>query len=370
MVSKLYASPMSLYSARVRTYFIKAGIEFREVAPVSDHYEDVVLPKAGGRRSMPTVELPDGTVIRDSVAILDYFESKSGFSFTPQSPKHNALSLLFDVIGAEGMMRPAMHYRWHFKENDLMVRHDFAEITPRNAPFTYTVDGRIERMKQACIDLGVPSERVALTQSLYLRLIKSLEEHFAAYPYFLGGKPCIGDFGFIAPMHAHLGRDIAPLSLLYKHAPNVLRWIERMNRNDPAFSAQHQMPEDYLAKDEVPKTLVSALRVMAIDFVPETLAACDFINEWLESSTQSISGSPVERTIGAASFEIEGQQTTAAVQPYRLYLLKRFQDFVLSLSQTDKTEVIDLLNEINMSTLLDLKINRTIGRSGNLEIWN
>jgi hypothetical protein len=71
MTVTLYGSPMSLYTGRVRSYFIKAGLDFSERHPVSDHYEDVVLAKAGGRRSMPTVELDSGEVIRDSVAIVD-----------------------------------------------------------------------------------------------------------------------------------------------------------------------------------------------------------------------------------------------------------------------------------------------------------
>jgi glutathione S-transferase len=369
MLNKLYASPMSLYSSRVRSYFIKAGINFREIVPTSDHYEDVVLPKAGNRRSMPTVELSDGSVIRDSVAILDHFESKSGFSFAPKSPKHNCLSLLFDVIGAEGMLRPAMHYRWRFKENEPMVRHDFSEITPRNAPYMFTVEGRTERMQQACIDLGVPMDRVELVESLYLRLLKSLENHFALYPYLLGGKPSIGDFGFIAPMHAHLGRDIAPLALMYKYAPNVLRWTERMNRPDPAFSANHEMHEDFLKNDEVPETLIDVLRVLAIDFVPETKAACEFTNHWLQKTIPLARGSQVERGIGAATFEIEGQAITTAVQPFRFYLLKRLQDFVSALPDIDQLAVIDLFSKANMDSILDMQITRSIGRAENLEVW-
>ena len=87
MTVTLYGSPMSLYTARVRSYFIKAGIGFQEVPPVSDHYEDVVLDKAGGRRSMPTVELADGRVIRDSVAIIDHFERESHTPFAPHHTK-------------------------------------------------------------------------------------------------------------------------------------------------------------------------------------------------------------------------------------------------------------------------------------------
>ena len=39
------------------------------------------------------------------------------------------------------------------------------------------------------------------------------------------------DFGLIAPMYAHLGRDPYPLALMQSRAIHVFRWVERMNRS-------------------------------------------------------------------------------------------------------------------------------------------
>ena len=369
MTVTLYGSPMSLYTGRVRSYFIKAGLDFSERHPVSDHYEDVVLAKAGGRRSMPTVELDGGEVIRDSVAIVDHFEAELGTPFTPRTPRQSAVSLLFDVIGSEGMMRPAMHYRWRFPENERMVRFHFEEITPRNAPPQFTVAGRFERMKQACIDLGAPPERIDLVESLYGRLLGALDVHFAAAPYLLGQQTCIGDFGLIAPMYAHLGRDLKPLSLMHEHAPNVLRWVERMNRTEHNLGAHHSRTEGYFEGDDVPESLLSVLRQIAIDFVPETRAACDATNDWITAHADLAAGTEVERTIGNATFEVEGQSMTAAVQPFRFYLLKRLQDDVAGCSDLEQRDVIQILEEAHMSELLEMKLHRDIGRVGNLEVW-
>ncbi len=103
----LYGTPVSLYTGNVRSYLIKAGIDYRETTFGSAHYQDVVLPKAGGRQAVPTVELGDGTVIRDGAAIIDHFEVTSGHAFSPKSPKQRILSRLFDVIGSDGLLRPA-----------------------------------------------------------------------------------------------------------------------------------------------------------------------------------------------------------------------------------------------------------------------
>ncbi len=44
----LYASPVSLYSGKARSYLIKAGIPYREMPPGGAHFVEQVLPKAGG----------------------------------------------------------------------------------------------------------------------------------------------------------------------------------------------------------------------------------------------------------------------------------------------------------------------------------
>ncbi len=68
----LYAVPFSLYSGKARSYLIKAGIPFREMAPSDPHYHERVLPQAG-RQSLPTIELAEGTVVRDGTQIIDHF---------------------------------------------------------------------------------------------------------------------------------------------------------------------------------------------------------------------------------------------------------------------------------------------------------
>ena len=56
-VHTLYGSPLSLYTGKARSYLIKNGVSYREVAPTTKHYLEEVLPKAGQRNSMPTIAL-------------------------------------------------------------------------------------------------------------------------------------------------------------------------------------------------------------------------------------------------------------------------------------------------------------------------
>ena len=101
----LYSCAQSMYTGRARSYLIKEAIPYEERAPQPYLYQ---LSKEIGRGSMPTIEFPDGRIIRDGVAIVDFFEERSGHPAKPPGPCQNIVSLLFDVLGAEGLLRPAM----------------------------------------------------------------------------------------------------------------------------------------------------------------------------------------------------------------------------------------------------------------------
>lgn len=366
----LYGAPLSLYTGRARSYLIKAGIPYREVPLVSRHYRENVLPKAGGRQSMPTLELPDGEVIRDGVAIVDHFEAERGHPHSPASPRQRIVSRLFDVIGAEGLLRPAMHYRWNFPErNRAFIEFHFASVAPAGPDRERRAAAMADRMRAASAGFGVVPDTFGIVESLYLGLLEKLDAHFSQQPYLLGGRPSVGDFGLIAPLYGHLGRDPEPLALMQAHAIRVFRWVERMNRPEPDVGEFEVQDDAYLGGDEIPETLIAVLRHLSIDFVPETRAACVRINEWLDEQADLAPGTQVVRGVGPASFELEGVRVDALAQPFRFYLLKRVQDEFAALDDRARADVAELLSTCGMSEILELGLSREIGRAGNLEVW-
>ena len=366
----LYGSALSLYTGRARSYLIKAGIDYCEVIPNTPYFAKNVLPKAGGRQSIPTLELADGSVIRDGAAIIDHFEHASQNGFSPTSPKQRILSLLFDVIGAEGLLRPAMHYRWNFAEENLKyLEFHFEAMMPHRPDRKEKGVAAANRMRSAAIGFGVVPSTMALVETLYVELMEKLDNHFSEHPYLLGGKPCIGDFGIMAPLYGHLGRDPAPLALMQKKAIRLFRWVERMNRPDADMGEFAAAEESYLTGDQIPDTLIEVLKHIAIDFMPETKAAAQCINEWLNGQTDLAPNTQVVRGVGNCEFEIRGTPISALAQPYRFYLLKRVQDEYAGLDATAQEDVQSLLSACNMAELLNIKISRDIGRHANLEVW-
>ena len=371
-VYRLYAITHSLYSGRARSYLIKQGIPFRELSTGHESFKAEVLPR-GKLPTIPTLVTPSGDVIRDGAAIIEHFEAAGGRPCQPPGPRQQIISALFDVIGTDGLLRPAMHYRWNFPRDNLdFIRYHFLHSQrdlPQREEKTEQMMGRMRHVAQL---FGVTEQSQELVESLYLEYLDALNAHFEQYPYLLGWRPCIGDFGLLAPMYAHLGRDPFPARLMQQRATRVYRWVERMNRADQDAPEYFEAGTDFLADDEVPATLLAVLRVLAEDFMPETRAAAGRINAWLAQTQPEAGVSAVMRPgsgPGNAEFSLRGQTISALAQPYRFYLLQRVQAIYTGLASQHRALVDDMLAACNMSELPGITLDRRIARADNLEVW-
>ena len=369
---RLYAITHSLYSGRARSYLIKHQIPFQELSTGHESFKADVLPK-GKLATIPTLVTPEGEVIRDGAAIIEYFEAANDRPSRPTGPKQSIISALFDVIGTDGLLRPAMHYRWNFPEDNLaFVRYHFLHSQRDTPERSEKTEAMMNRMRHAAMIFGVTDQTQAVVESLYLDYLEALNTHFEQYPYLLGWRPSIGDFGLIAPMYAHLGRDPYPATLMQQRAVSVHRWVERMNRYDQDVPEFFNAGNDFVENDEVPESLMTVLRVLAEDLVPETLAAADVINCWLAENKPEKGAPAVGRLAqapGTATFVSRGETIEALAQPHRFYLLQRVQDEYASLSETEKAAVDVVLSKSGMTAILDTSLNRRIERADNLEVW-
>ena len=371
-IHKLYAITHSLYSGRARSYLIKHQIPFHEFSTGHESFKAEVLPK-GKLPTIPTLVTPEGEVIRDGAAIIEHFEAANGRPCRPAGPRQQIISALFDVIGTDGLLRPAMHYRWNFPEDNLeFVRYHFLHSQRDTPEREEKTEAMMNRMRHAAMIFGVTEQSREVVEALYLEYLDALDTHFERYPYLLGWRPCVGDFGLLAPMYAHLGRDPHPARLMQQRATRVYRWVERMNRADQDAPEYFNAGTDFLADDSVPDTLVAVLRVLAEDFVPETLAAAEFINNWLAENQPEAGSAAVGRlaqAVGTAQFTLRGEAITALAQPHRFYLLQRVQDTYAALSGDEKADVDALLTGCGMMPVLSATLDRRIVRSDNLEVW-
>lgn len=376
---QLYGIPASLYTAKVRSYLIKQQIPFIERAVGDPHYKQKIQPLVG-RMIMPVVEGADGTVVQDGADIIDYFE-QTGARRYPAIPDNDVLrsiSYLFELFGGEGLLRPAMHYRWNFDDANLaFLKDDFlAGLFPGadEDSKTQVFDFASGRMRKAAAGFGITQESIPLIESSYSEFLTSFSEHLKDCPYLLGGAPTLGDYGLIAPLYAHLGRDPYPVALMRRQAPVVNRWVERMNMPQQVAVEYATSSEQLISADAIPDTLKNLMRFIAAEYLPEITAHVAFANQWLGERPELETGTnghekPGHRLIGTAGFNWRGITLNTVVMPYRFYLLQRLQDCVEQAEPGDQLAIKALFEEVGLASILAIKTDRRVERINHLEVW-
>ncbi len=371
---RLFGMPGSLYTAKARSYLIKQRIDFEEAIPADPEWP--AITKAIGRWIIPVLVTPTGEIIQDGAAIIDHFEGsgQARLSAFPQTPCHRIVSALFELFGGEGMLRPAMHYRWDFDEANLgFLRTDFvAALMPgADAATTDAVFGAASgRMRKAKTGFGVSPETAAAVEESYEEFLALLDAHLATHPYLLGGRPTIGDYGLIAPLYAHLARDPYPAQMMKTRAYHVWRWTERMNSAQALLDGLWPAGETLIAEDGVPDSLTALMRFIARDYLPELAAHVAFANDWLGARPELATGTNGlddrgTRMIGRAAFAWRGHEIETLVMPYRFYLLQRVQDAVAAAPH----EGAVLLEAAGLGALTTLTTSRRVLRDNNVEVW-
>jgi len=384
----LYGAPASLYTGKARSYLRTQGIDFVEVAPGSDRYLQEVVP-AVGRWIIPCLETPGGEFIQDGADIIDHFEKGPGQELRrvesyPESPILLAISHVFELFGGEGLLRPAMHYRWNFDDENLaFLNSEFALLVPGASHDEAAFLHNSGRMRNAAANFGVTAESIPAIEDAFGEWLDLFSDHLADHPYLLGGHPTIGDYGLIAAMWAHLYRDPAPAMLIKQRAPRVGRWVERMTSQEPYL---HEFPDadgSLIDADELPDSLLALMRYVAEEYLPEIAAHVEVANEWLAENPDIEAGTngldnPAARGLmggrglvgdGAATFEWRGQELTTGVMPYRFWLMQRLHDDLAAADADVQARVRQVFANTDLELLLDLRTLRRVERDGHLEVW-
>lgn len=387
----LYGAPASLYTGKARSYLRTQGIPFVEMSPGSDRYLNEIVP-AVGRWIIPCMETPDGTIIQDGADIIDHFERGPGQSLRrsssyPESPLLLAVAHVFELFGGEGLLRPAMHYRWNFDEQNLaFITAEFALTAPQNLTAVEAEQVFLHssgRMRKAAVVFGVTPESQPLIETAFHEWLDLFEAHLVNHPYLLGNRPTIGDYGLIAAMWAHLFRDPAPTMVIKQRAPRVGRWVERMTTSEPYRHEYDGDDGNLIAADELPATLLAMMRYVSEEYLPEISAHVDVANAWLADHPEIEAGTnglddPAIRGLtggrgldagGSATFPWRGIELTTSVMPYRFWLMQRLHDDLAMAAADDVDRVRRVFADAHLEALLDLRTLRRVERSGHLEVW-
>ena len=376
----LYGAPVGLWTGKIRSYLRKQGIPYIERLPTDPVFQGEVMPIVK-RFINPVIRFGDGTLVQDTADIIDHLEQygHARFSVYPKQPLQYTVARALDLFGGEGLVRAAMHYRWSYRDhNEPFLRHEFG-LAYRAAGMSQKaidqqLDGFMGYLNAYLPKLGITAATAPAVEAAYDDLLLALDAHFKVCPYLLGGQPTVADFGFIANLFAHLGRDPYPADLMKRKAPSVFRWTERMMANDPDMPEFPDVAFALSDKDDVPETLSPVLKLMAQDYLPELKMAVAHTDAWLEQqgdvpSGSIVGGKPTARAIGQGRFTLRGAEIDTMVAPYTLSRLQCVTDGFEQTNPTDRAHLRAYFEAQGLSELLTLKASRRVERSGQLEVW-
>ncbi|MCP5148809.1 MAG: glutathione S-transferase family protein [Pseudomonadales bacterium] len=377
----LWCTPHSLYSGKVRSYLIKKGLPYRELLPANPHFQENVVP-AVGHFVVPIVETTDGQLIQDSTVIIEELEHRfPERPMIPTTPVQRVVATLLGGFGSEGLLPTAMHYRWSYRaEQEHFLQAEFGRSV-HHGP------GREERLaagKQLMDyfsgflpNLGINATTIPAFEAAYEELLDALDVHFQHYPYLLGGHPSTADFGFMAPLFAHLARDPVPSTLMKNRATNVYRWTERMNLALIADGEFPQQAGEWLPDDAIPDTLEPVLRLMFQDWGAQLLADADYTNQWLDANPGLAAGSlasheterSVHPVLGTISHPWRGVSVERGSMPQGLWHFERGARLARELQGDARARFEALAQRLGGTELMAVRLRRPIERHENALVF-
>lgn len=343
---QLIGAPVSLYTGKVRSYLQFKGIAFQEQLATPQVFKELIIPRTGVRY-IPVLQTPDDQVIQDSTEIIDHLEGLFPHpSIYPAGPRQHLMALLLETYGDEWLVNPAMLYRWNIEENRQFAIGEFGSVRLPDATVAEQYAAGLEASAPfagALPRLGITEHSRRAIEQSYLGLLDELNAHFAEHAFLLGERPCIGDFGLIGPLYAHLYRDPASGRLMTEQAPHVARWVERMI--DPASA---NATGDFLPNDEVPATLLLVVKRMFDEQVPVLLETARLLKQWVQDNPDT---QEIPRAIGTLRYQIADMEEERLAFPFNLWMWQRPHDFYQGLNADDRRAVDSLLGPELAATL-------------------
>ena len=233
-------------------------------------------------------------------------------------------------------------------------------------------------MGRASFDAHGTCESIPAIESSYADLLGRLAEHFERHPYLLGGRPCVGDFGMIAPLYAHLGRDPEPRRLMQERAPMLVRWVERMGVTDAGMAEFPELSETLLADDEVPETACAILEHLARDYLAELLSIFACVDAWLAEHPEIRPGDRVPGPswgmgtlgpFGNHRVELRDTMIELKVRHYSIWMAQRPIDHYRALTGSDRERADRLIDGVGLRPLLELEARMRLERRDHWEYF-
>ena len=227
----LYGSNISYFTGKMENYLRLRGIPY-ELYSMQFPAIAKKLVKELGLSQMPALQLADGRWMTDTTKMIQWFERElPGPGIVPEDPQQAFVCLLLEDWADEWWWRPAMHYRWHYREGARFASWHLASELLGSLPAPLWLKSRVLRRRQRSgytTGDGITSTNVAGVEADFKRLLAQLEAIFSQRPFLFGERPSLADIGFSGPFFRHFALDPVPLEIIRQQAPAVLEWVARL----------------------------------------------------------------------------------------------------------------------------------------------
>jgi len=358
----LYGGDHSLFTGKVRAYMRYKGLDWEERPATREVYKSIILPRIGAP-IIPVLQTAAGEFVQDSTEIIDFLEARHPQGpVYPDSPVQRLVALLLECFGDEWLIIPAMHYRWSVLDQQRdFILSEFGRLSAPDAGYAeqIAIGERTSRAFSGMVPaLGITADTIPGIESAYLAFLDQLEKHLAQHDFLLGSRPSIGDYGFMGPLYAHLGRDPVPLALMRERAPHVHAWVQRMNHPAPLSGA-------FLPDDAIPDTLLPVLATMFADHVPDVLDVIAHNGAWLEANP----GGSIPRFLGMHRFTFGTATGERVINSYSQWMFQRPWLHYHCLAGEGRRAAAGLLERVGGCSALDVEIRHWVERRrGQLEL--
>jgi glutathione S-transferase len=358
----LYGGDHSYFTGKVRPYLRYKNLNWEEQTATREVYKTIILPKIGAP-IIPVMETADGHYVQDTTEIIDFLEERHPeSSIYPEGPAQRLAALLFELLGDEWLMIPAMHYRWSVLEDQhefIMLEFGRLSIPDATREEQLAVGEKTCKPFRGSIGvLGINEATVPGIEEAYLAFLDQLNKHFTEHDFLLGSRPSIGDFGLMGPLYAHLGRDPVPLAIMRERAPKVYEWVQRMNNPVP-------LSGEFLADDAIPETLIPILQTQCRDQFSDVLSVIKHNAKWLKENP----GSNIPRHLGMHRFHYGSAQGERMISSYAQWMFQRGWAHYQSLAPEARADVDKLLEKIGAYEAMNTPLAHWLVRKpGQLEL--
>ena len=329
---KVIGGQESYFTGKLEAYLRAKGIPYENIPFTMDGVAQAAVHT--GYFQIPQVACPDGSWLIDTTQIIDYLDGLHPEPRTfPLDPAANFIALLLEDYADEWLWRPAMHYRWSFKDGAELLSSWLAEHTLETGGSLAEAKATwIERQKGIFVDGdGVTSETQGAVESSYHHALTALEAIFKTRDFILGDRPTQADFGFMGPIFRHFFCDPDPARIMRDTAPGVHEWVARMwNMKPQRFSSSAQV-------EVISTDLGGLLEPVASAYLPYLLA----------NQKAVIAGR------NEVNYDALGVTWKEPAKPYRLWCLDQLRRSYDALDDAPRERVADTLNNTDaVKTLL------------------